>query len=123
MIRDSPGPEGPGLDHVYSLSLSWVSNDRLSRDPAMQFTGPGEEQIVLEGRMYPYHFGGLSTLQRLRDAGRRGKPHMLVRFYPLTGPSGYGAENLGTFAIKRVRQVERFIGGSLESRSLDTQEN
>ncbi|MHC2552314.1 phage tail protein [Bradyrhizobium elkanii] len=106
-----PGVDTPSFDTLQRDSqFTWVSADRLSRDPAMQFVGPGEEQFVVEGKMYPYHFGGLSTLQRLREAGRAGKPMMLGRFYPLTDPVGYSLENLGNFVIKRVRSVESKIG-------------
>ena len=119
--QDTPGFETMQNDAQYT----WVSNDRLSRDPAMQFTGPGEQSFTVEGRMFPYHFGGLSTIQRLRDAGRAGKPLILVRFYPLkgeldakesiaqaanNGKVGWGAENLGNVVIKRVRTVESRIG-------------
>jgi uncharacterized protein len=119
--HDTPGFETMQRDSQYT----WVSNDRLSRDPAMQFTGPGEEHFVVEGRMFPYHFGGLSTIQRLRDAGRAGKPYILVRFYPLKDELDakenianlvaknnvvWGCENLGNVVIKRVRTVESKIG-------------
>jgi phage protein U len=120
-----PGQDTPGFETFQRDSqFTWVSNDRLSRDPAMQFTGPGEESFVVEGRMFPYHFGGLSTIQRLRDAGRAGKPYILVRFYPLksdvdaqqaianaaSGTLSWGCENLGNVVIKRVRTVESRIG-------------
>jgi uncharacterized protein len=121
-----PGFDTPGFETMERDSLfTWVSSDRLSRDPAMQFTGPGEEHFVVEGRMFPYHFGGLSTLQRLRDAGRSGKPYILVRFYPLKSEAdaqqnianlaagngiSWGCENLGNVVIKRVRSHESKIG-------------
>jgi len=106
-----PGNDTPNFETLQrDAQFTWVSNDRLSRDPAMQFTGPGEENISIDGRMYPHHFGGLSTIQRLREAGRAGKPHILARFYPLTGPAGYGSEVIGNVVIKRVRTVESKIG-------------
>jgi phage protein U len=106
-----PNNDTPGFETLQrDAQFTWVSNDRLSRDPAMQFTGPGEENISIDGRMYPHHFGGLSTIQRLREAGRAGKPLIMARFYPLTNPSGYGSEVIGNFVIKRVRTVESKIG-------------
>jgi phage tail protein len=106
-----PGVDTPNFQTLWrDAQYTWVSNDRLSRDPAMQFTGPGEENVLVDGCMYPYHFGGLSTLQRLREAGRAGKPMILARFYPLSDPGGYGSENLGNFVIKRVRTVESKLG-------------
>jgi phage protein U len=106
-----PEHETPNFETIQrDQQFTWVSNDRLSRDPAMQFVGPGEENISIDGKMYPYHFGGLDTLSRLRQAGRNGKPMDMVRFYPLSDPAGYAAEHIGTFAIKRVRTVEQKIG-------------
>lgn len=106
-----PQHETPNFETIQrDAQFTWVSNDRLSRDPAMQFVGPGEENISIDGKMYPYHFGGLDTIARLRAAGRRGKPMDMVRFYPLKEPAGYAAEAIGTFAIKRVRTIESKIG-------------
>jgi uncharacterized protein len=106
-----PGEDTPNFETLQrDAQFTWVNADRLSRDPAMQFTGPGEENISVDGKMYPYHFGGLSTLERLREAGRRGKPMLLARFYPLTDPKGYGLEPIGNFVIKRVRTSESKIG-------------
>ncbi|WP_316196560.1 phage tail protein [Bradyrhizobium sp. SZCCHNS3053] len=100
----------PGFDTLSrDTQFTWTSADRLSRAPAMQFTGPGEENIVIAGRMYPYHFGGLSTLDRLRRAGNAGKPMIMVRFYPLADPAGYGSEVIGNFAIRRVRDDQSKI--------------
>jgi phage protein U len=109
-----PGNDTPGFEVLQrDRQFNWVSNERLSRDPAMQFSGPGEENVVVEGKMYPYHFGGLSTIKLLHEAGRSGKPYILARFYPLTQPGGslsYGSENLGNFVITRLRTVESKIG-------------
>lgn len=105
------GIDTPNFETIQrDVQYTWTSADRLSRDPAMQFTGPGEDNVTIEGRMYPYHFGGLSTIERMRAAGRAGKPMMLVRFYPLTNPDGYGSEVIGNYVIRRVRTTEQKIG-------------
>jgi uncharacterized protein len=107
----SKGTDTPNFETIQrDAQYTWTSNDRLSRDPAMQFTGPGEDNVVVEGKMYPYHFGGISTLERMRNAGRAGKPMILCRFYPLTDPKGYGTEVIGNYVIRRVRTVEAKIG-------------
>jgi phage protein U len=36
----------------------------LSTEPAMQFTGPGQDLVTVEGRLYPRLFGGLKTSRR-----------------------------------------------------------
>lgn len=85
----SKGIDAPNFETIQrDAQYTWASNDRLSRDPAMQFTGPCEDNVIVEGKMYPYHFGGISTLQRMRNAGRAGKPMIPCRFYPLTEPKG-----------------------------------
>jgi phage protein U len=105
------GIDTPNFETIQrDVQFTWTSADRLSRDPAMQFTGPGEDNISIDGRMFPYHFGGLSTLERLRKAGRAGKPMILVRFYLLTDSAGYGSEVVGNYVIKRVRTSESKIG-------------
>lgn len=105
-----PGTDSAGFDTLQrDDQYTWVSNDRLSRRPAMQFTGPGEENIVVEGKIYPMFFGGLSTIDRLRAAGVNGKPMILMRFYPVEEPSGMVSELIGNFVIKRVRTVESKI--------------
>lgn len=105
-----PNIDTPSFETLQrDAQFTWASQERLSRDPALQFTGPGEENIVVEGKMYPHHFGGLSTIARLRDAGRAGKPHILARFYPLNDPKGYASEVIGNVVIKRVRTVESRI--------------
>ncbi len=99
--------------------FTWVTQERLSRDPAMQFTGIGEENISIDGKMYPYHFGGLSTIKRLREAGRAGKPYILARLYTVQDPKAYVAEVIGNFVIKRVRTVENKIGNSGIAHKID----
>lgn len=123
---DTPGYESLQRDSTYT----WVPQGRLNAPVAMQFTGPGQDTIVIEGRLFPHHFGGISTLKALRDAGAAGKPLPLMRFYPVQdegggviqgfgpdgnrlvqGTSGIGiiSESLGDFAIIRVRTGEKNI--------------
>ncbi|MBR3371162.1 MAG: phage tail protein [Rhodobacteraceae bacterium] len=56
----------------------WASQDRLGRDPALQFTGPGNEEITLEGTIHPHFRGGLRQIEFMRQAARTGEPMMLV---------------------------------------------
>lgn len=73
--------DGLGFETMQQkTSASWVSQGRLSRDPAMQFTGPGNETISIAGRVYPEFFGGLTTLGQLRTDLRAGKPLTLIRY-------------------------------------------
>lgn len=103
---DTPNYESLSRDSIYN----WISAPRLSRRPAMQFTGIGEESVQVEGRLYPHHFGGLSTIAMLRQAAEAGKPYDLVRFYPLEGPNGYGGVPIGRYVIRSVRTLDKHIG-------------
>jgi phage protein U len=106
-----PGVDTPNFQTKQRDSMyTWIAQPRLSRKPAMQFTGPGEDTQIIEGRMYPYHFGGLSTLHALRVMGESGKPYTLIRFYPLENPRGFAGDVLGQYVIIRVRDVESNIG-------------
>lgn len=123
---DTPGYETLQRDSSYT----WVPQGRLNAPVAMQFTGPGQDIIVIEGRLFPHHFGGISTLKALRDAGAAGKPLPLIRYYPVqdegggiiqgfdangtrvvqgTSDPGITSEVLGDFAIVRVRTGEKNI--------------
>jgi len=115
-----PGFDTPGFETIERDSqFSWIQQGRLSRSPAMQFTGSNEDVITIAGKMFPNQFGGISTLEALRTAGKAGKPLMLMRFYPLDGEAGAKGEPLGTFGIKRVRHSEARIGVSGVAHKMD----
>jgi phage protein U len=104
-----PGMETPNFETInIDSSFNVPSQGRLTRDPAIQFTGPGEEVILVEGRLFPHIFGGIATLDGLRKTGREGKPHILMRFRPID--DGYEGEPLGKFMIRRLRQNHQKIG-------------
>lgn len=114
-----PGTNSPGFESVQRDSnFTWISQGRLSRDPAMQFTGPGEDHIIIEGRLFPHIFGGLDTLEGLRQSGRAGKPLLLVRFYDLEDDE-ISADPIGKFVIKRVKRSESKIGSSHIGNQID----
>jgi phage protein U len=107
----SPGFDTPSFeDFTRDTQFSWTAQQRLSRSPAMQFTGPGDDVISIEGRLYPNQFGGLSTMSALRAAGNEGKPLILMRYYPLEGESGMEGRSFGRYVIKRLRQKDTKIG-------------
>lgn len=56
----------------------WEQQDRLGRDPAQQFLGPGAEEIQLEGVIHPHYRGGLRQVEAMRLIARTGEPLMLV---------------------------------------------
>ncbi|TXM68302.1 phage tail protein [Methylobacterium sp. WL120] len=107
-----PGEASPGFQTIErDMSFTWASQPRLSRSPAMQFTGPGADTIQVEGKLFPHLFGGLKTLDALRETGEAGKQLMLARYYVLSNPTQYVGERIGKFVMTRLRRRELKIGG------------
>jgi len=59
-------------------SYRWEQQDRLGRDPAQQYLGPGAEEITLSGVILPHYRGGLRQVEAMRAIARTGTPLMLV---------------------------------------------
>ena len=76
-----------------STEFRWASQERLSRRPAQQGVGIGDEKITLKGQIFPGFKGGLKQLDTLRSIGGR--------LQPLTLTTGYG-DVLGTWCLKTV---------------------
>lgn len=56
----------------------WQAQDRVGRRPALQFLGPGSDEITLEGTIYPHFKGGLRQVELMRLLADQGKPMILV---------------------------------------------
>ncbi|WP_298952018.1 phage tail protein [uncultured Methylobacterium sp.] len=107
-----PGQASPGFNTMdRDVNFSWTSQPRLSTEPAMQFTGPGQDLVTVEGRLYPRLFGGLKTLDRLIETGKAGERLLLVRFYVLDNPKQYLGEKVGIYVLTRLRRRDLKIGG------------
>jgi phage protein U len=55
----------------------WGRQDRLGRQPAMQFLGPDTQEMVLAGTIYPHFKGGLRQVELMRLVARAGNPLLL----------------------------------------------
>ncbi len=80
-----------------STEFRWASQERLTRRPAQQAVGLGEEKITLKGTIYPGFKGGLKQLDTLRSIG--------ARLQPLTLTTGYG-EVMGTWCLKSINEEQ-----------------
>jgi phage protein U len=80
-----------------STEFRWASQERLSRRPAQQAVGMGEEKLTLKGTIYPGFKGGLKQLETLRSIG--------ARLQPLTLTTGYG-EVMGTWCLKSIAEEQ-----------------
>lgn len=80
-----------------STEFRWASQERLSRRPAQQGVGMGDEKISLKGAIFPGFKGGLKQLDTLRALGAQLKP--------LTLTTGYG-DALGTWCLKSIEEEQ-----------------
>lgn len=61
-----------------SAAWRWEQVDRIGRAPALQYLGPGAEEITLEGVIYPHFKGGLRQMDLMRAMAGTGQPMILV---------------------------------------------
>ncbi|WP_353621763.1 phage tail protein [Grimontia kaedaensis] len=76
----------------------WKKHERLGVLPSLQFVGPGDDTLTLEGVLYPHYRGGLGQLTAMRREADKGEPLMLVE------GSGYV---LGRWVIERISETQR----------------
>lgn len=93
-----------------SKTYRWVSQARLTREPASQYVGPGSETISLKGRIYPHFRGGLGQIESMRAEADKGEPLSLV--------DGRG-NNLGQWCIKSIKDTEKKFVGPAIPRCID----
>lgn len=75
----------------------WASQERLSRRPAQQAVGVGEDKLSLKGVIFPTFKGGLKQLDTLRSIGGQ--------LLPLNLTTGYGVV-LGTWCLGSVEEEQ-----------------
>ena len=88
-------PNGVPQTMERTAEYRWELQDRLLRDPAAQFVGPGSQQITLDGVLYPGFSGRQSTLETLRELAAQGEPQMFT--------DGAGRV-FGRWAIRSLRE-------------------
>lgn len=75
----------------------WASQERLSRRPAQQAVGIGEDKLSLKGVIFPTFKGGLKQLDTLRSIGGQ--------LLPLNLTTGYGVV-LGTWCLRSMEEEQ-----------------
>lgn len=93
-------------------SFRWASQARLSREPAMQYMGPGSVTINLSGSIFPTYRGGLGQIDDMVKEAKKGKP--------LTLADGQGV-NHGRFCIKQISDTQQIFFGNGMPRKIDFQ--
>lgn len=56
----------------------WARQERIGRNDALQYTGPGAETMEMRGVIYPHFRGGLGQLDSMRATAGLGLPMLLV---------------------------------------------
>lgn len=80
-----------------STEFRWASQERLSRRPAQQAVGIGDDKLTLKGTIYPGFKGGLKQLDTLRSIGGK--------LQPLSLTTGYG-DVIGTWCLKNINEEQ-----------------
>ena len=80
-----------------SSEYRWASQERLSRRPAQQAIGMGEERITLTGAIFGGFKGGIKQLDTLRS--------IAAQLQPLGLTTGYG-EVLGNWCLKNIEEEQ-----------------
>jgi len=78
-----------------STAFRWASQERLTRRPAQQAVGVGEEKLTLKGSIFPHFRGGLKQIDTLRSIG--------LQLQPLILTTGYG-EVLGNWCLLNINE-------------------
>ena len=80
-----------------SSEYRWASQERLSRRPAQQAVGMGEERITLTGVIFGGFKGGIKQLDTLRSIG--------AQLQPLGLTTGLG-DVLGNWCLKNIEEEQ-----------------
>ena len=88
-----------------STAFRWASQERLTRRPAQQAIGMGDEKLTLKGAVFPGFRGGIKQLDTLRTLGGK--------LQPMTLTTGYG-DVLGTWCMTSVEEEQSaLLGGGI----------
>ena len=97
-----------------TTDFRWAAQERLTRRPAQQAIGMGEERIKLKGSIYPGFKGGLKQLDTLRSIG--------AQLQPLGLTTGYG-DVLGNWCLKSLEEEQgAFLQGGIPRKQAFTLE-
>jgi phage protein U len=66
-----------GIDR--DASYDFAAHPVVGARQPLEAVGPGEDRIVLEGRLFPHKLGGLSALEALRRMAEAQQPQPLMR--------------------------------------------
>lgn len=100
------------------VQATWPSQQRLSRAPAMQFTGPGNDTITIEARILPHVFGGVNTIKEIEKSTKNGEVMRLFRF-SASDILPFSAHYLGNYVVTNMRVNETRIASDGNPTAID----
>ncbi|GLS13613.1 phage tail protein [Hydrogenophaga electricum] len=95
--------------HEIQRDTSWrvAKHPRVGQRPLLQFVGPDDDKVTIEGTLYPQLTDGAESIEALRALGDAGES------LPLVDEAGWV---YGLFAIERVSETKRHIMGGQAQR-------
>lgn len=90
----------------FEAQFRWPAQERLARDVAHQFLGPGERSVTLDGVMYPEAFGGADVLASMHSAARAGVVMPLISM----SDNALAAEVMGLWFVSGLHNVRSHFG-------------
>ncbi len=61
-----------------STSFRWGKQQRLTTQPALQFIGPGDDTISIQGVILPHYKGSLGQVESMRNTAEKGEALLLI---------------------------------------------
>ncbi|MCA1776035.1 MAG: phage tail tape measure protein [Loktanella sp.] len=100
----SSGNLGGGVTISPTFNFSNVSaQDAETSSPVLEWVGEGAETWTVKGKIFPFKFGGLDDLERLRQARKSGLPQYMMR--------GDGSL-MGWVAILSVKEASTYLSAT-----------
>jgi uncharacterized protein len=90
----------------FEAEFRWAQQERIKREPASQFLGPGERSITLDGVIYPEAFGGAELLSGIHAAARAGT---VMAFIAMRDQSLQG-DVMGLWIVKSIQNTRSYFG-------------
>lgn len=95
-----------------SSAWRWPAQDRIGRAPALQYVGPGMDEITLPATLHPWWRGGLGQIDQLRAMAAEGQPLLFTLS---------DGRVLGFWVITRIEETGRVFGPGGLARAIDLQ--
>jgi hypothetical protein len=101
---------------VTEVEVKWPAIARFGGRPGRQFTGYGEDPIVISGLLFPEELGGREELEAVRITARAALPVMMLGW---AGVAGFAARVLGQVVILKASDTQTYIDIAGRGRRLE----